>query len=95
MYLEFDNSLINDDTFLLHEMSNALWKRLLSNSNFMAPENVVPRFLCMLGSTHVITGKFLNLHDHTNSSFLYKPLHSIQLDFTTGISPFDENIYEH
>lgn len=65
-HLEFDIALIKDETGLPNEMSGALWKRLISDCNFMVLQNIVPRFLCMFGSTYVCESTFSSLARRKN-----------------------------
>lgn len=65
-HLEFDIALIKDETCLPNEMSGALWKRLISDCNFMVLQNIVPRFLCMFGSTYVCESTFSSLARRKN-----------------------------
>lgn len=45
--------MINEETYMPDEISDALWKRLLSECNFITLKNVIPKFLCMFGSMYV------------------------------------------
>lgn len=60
--MEFDTALIKDETCCLpNEMTGALWKRLISDCNFMIFQNIVPRFLCMFGFTYFCESAFPSL----------------------------------
>lgn len=50
-HLEFDIALIIEKTCLSNEMNSVLWNRLLSDCNFIVLKSIVPKFLCMFGST--------------------------------------------
>ena len=61
MQLEFDITLIKEEMQLPNEMSDALWKRLITNCDFMVLKDIVPKFLCMFGSTYVCESTFSSL----------------------------------
>lgn len=60
-HLEFDISLIKEETYLANENSGDLWKRLLSNCDFMALKSIVPNYLSMFGSTYNCESSFSSL----------------------------------
>lgn len=64
--LEFDISLINEENGLPNETSDALWRRLMSEFNFLELKDVVPKFLCMFGSTYVCEATFSSLTRRKN-----------------------------
>lgn len=64
--LEFDISLINEETRMPNETSDALWKRLLFDCNFLVLNDIVPKFLCMFGSTYVCESTFSSLARRKN-----------------------------
>lgn len=65
-HLEFDISLINEESGLPNETGDALWRRLLSECNFLALKDIVPKFLCMFGSTYVCEASFSSLARRKN-----------------------------
>lgn len=65
-HLEFDISLINEESGLPNETSDALWRRLLSECNFLVLKDIVPKFLCMFGSTYVCEASFSSLARRKN-----------------------------
>ena len=44
----------------------ALWKRLLLNCNFLVLKDILPKFLCMFGSTYVCESTFSSLTRRKN-----------------------------
>lgn len=65
-HLEFDISLINEENDLPNETSDALWRRLMSECNFFLLKDIVPKFLCMFGSTYVCEASFSSLARRKN-----------------------------
>lgn len=65
-HLDFDIALINDETHFPNELSGALWTRLLPYCDFMVLKTIVPKFLCMFGSTYVCESTFSSLARRKN-----------------------------
>lgn len=65
-HLKFDISLINEETRMSNEKSEELWNRLLTECNFMALKKIIPKFLCMFGSTYVCETTFSSLTRRKN-----------------------------
>lgn len=65
-HLEFDIALIRDEIRLPNEKSGELWNRLLSNCDFMVLHSIIPRYICMFGSTYVCESTFSSLARRKN-----------------------------
>lgn len=60
-HLEFDISLIEQETHLKAASSIERWKRLISDCSFIVLNDIVPSFVCMFGSTYVCECTFSSL----------------------------------
>lgn len=91
-HLEFDISLINEENHLPNETSGALWNRLLSNCDFMVLKNVVPKFLCMFGSTYVCESTFPSLTRRKNKFRTALSQHNLESEIRCEVSKLNLNI---
>lgn len=60
-HLDFDISLIDSETQMPNEKCDIMWNRLLRDNSFFVLNIVVPKFLCMFGSTYVCECTFSSL----------------------------------
>ena len=86
-HLEFDVALISDEICLPNEMSGATWKRLLTDCNFMVLKNIVPKFLCMFGSTYVCESTFSSLARRKNKFRSSLSQNSLESEIRCEIKP--------
>lgn len=44
-----------------NELVDGMWRRLITDHSFMVLNNLIPKFLCMFGSTYVCEATFSSL----------------------------------
>lgn len=80
------------ENHLPNETSGALWNRLLSNCVFMVLKKVVPKFLCMFGSTFVCESKFSSLTRRKNKFRTALSQHYLESEIRCEVSKLNLNI---
>lgn len=59
--LNYDISLIAEDSLGKNKLIDGTWHRLIADHSFLVLNNLIPKFLCMFGSTYVCEATFSSL----------------------------------
>lgn len=59
--LNYDISLLAEESQGKNELIDGMWRRLMSDHSFMFLNDLIPKFLCMFGSTYVCEATFSSL----------------------------------
>lgn len=59
--LNYDISLLVEDVQVKNELTDGMWHRLTADHSFLVLNKLIPKFLCMFGSTYVCEATFSSL----------------------------------
>lgn len=93
-HLEYDTSLIKEETSVPNETNNELWERLLSNCDFFVLKNILQKFLSMFGSTYLCESTFSSLTRRKNKYRSSLTQEHLESEIRCEISKFKPNLIE-
>lgn len=59
--LKYDNSLLKEGVQGNIELTEEMWSRLISDHSFLVLHEIIPKFLCLFGSTYVCESTFSSI----------------------------------